>query len=233
MNSLSNYIYAEDLSPAPVDKSNIDKKLLKLLDKPGDENIAEVYDMINKGADVNATEPDTRTALMKAAFFGRVKAAKILIEKGALVNAIDQDGNTVLVISSINQFPPQLEVMRLLIDNGALINKTNDYGWTALMEAAKGQPPQMIKKFIEINRKDLVTASTKMVKLLLENGAKIDVQDENGLTALMMAVSNNHLETIKVLLKNGVDKSIKDKNNRTALIIAEQRGYKKAVELLK
>ena len=69
------------------------------------------------------------------------------------------------------------------------INEKNEEGWTALMIACRNS-----------NTK----SSVETVRLLLDRGAKIDMQDNNGWTALMMAAKNSHtdsnIETVRLLL---------------------------------
>ena len=52
--------------------------------------------LVEKGADVNATNKDGRTVLHSAADSGQLDVVKWLVEKGADVNATDKDGKTVL-----------------------------------------------------------------------------------------------------------------------------------------
>ena len=52
--------------------------------------------MLKAGADVNALEGTHSTALMYAAYFGRLEAADILIKQGADLNVRDQGGHTAL-----------------------------------------------------------------------------------------------------------------------------------------
>ena len=43
----------------------------------------------------------------------------------------------------------------------------------------------------------------EVVKLLLEHGAQVDLQEENGWSALMSASQNGHGEVVKLLLEHG------------------------------
>ena len=64
----------------------------------------------------------------------------------------------------------------------------------------------------------------KLVKLLIEKEANIDIQDINGNTPLITAVMYNNYKITKLLLKNGADKSISNKshNNVKAFCDNEQ-----------
>lgn len=87
------------------------------------------------------------------------------------------------------------------------------------------------------NSTPLIIASRRgyyeIVKLLLDNGANINLKNDLGVTALMSAARGDNVETIKLLLSHGAkvnDKSYQKK--RTALEYAVKRGNYKSVELL-
>ena len=69
-----------------------------------------------------------------------------------------------------------------------------------------------------------------MAKLLLENGAQVDLQKNEGWSALMSASQNGHREVAKLLLENGASVSLGDKS---ALSAALQCGQSEIGELLK
>ena len=54
-------------------------------------------------------------------------------------------------------------------------------------------------------------------RLLLEKGAAVDAQDENGVTPLMTACEEGHVEVARLLLEKGADRTLADKEGRTAL----------------
>lgn len=56
-----------------------------------------------------------------------------------------------------------------------------------------------------------------LVKTNLFRGAKLDVKDTAGRTALMLATINNHYEVVEVLLKAGADMAIRDYQRKTCL----------------
>jgi uncharacterized protein len=57
---------------------------------------------------------------------------------------------------------------------------------------------------------------TEEAKLLIEAGADIDFQNNDGSTALLTAAFFGRPEIVKLLLEKGADKSIKNKYNATA-----------------
>ncbi|KAF7914824.1 hypothetical protein EAE99_010525 [Botrytis elliptica] len=58
----------------------------------------------------------------------------------------------------------------------------------------------------------------------LKSSSYIDLADDHGLTALMLAVSRGYEPGVKMLLAAGVEKDLRDKNGRTALSWGAERG---------
>ena len=73
----------------------------------------------------------------------------------------------------------------------------------------------------------------KKVAELLKAGADIHAMDEDSLTALHIAVIENHLETVKILLEAGAGVNAKDWDGRTPQIYAKQEGYNRVASFLK
>jgi len=116
------------------------------------------------------------------------------------------------------------------------VNMQDKYGDTALMEAiisiAKHHPlyhyfgfkfdwnPLMIPQWVTI------------VKILLQKGANPDLQDNNGNTALNIAVINNLPVIVKILLKKGANIKLQNSCGCTALDIATIFNYTEIVQML-
>ena len=65
------------------------------------------------------------------------------------------------------------------------------------------------------------------VKLLLECGAAVNLQDSDGSTALMCASEHNHVDVVKLLLAHPeTDPNVCDSEGSTALSIAMAAGHK-------
>ena len=71
------------------------------------------------------------------------------------------------------------------------------------------------------------------MELLLKQGANANLQNEDGYTALLIAVSSGNKEIVQLLLENGADINIKNIDGKTAWSLAEERNYSKIVDLLK
>jgi len=112
--------------------------------------------------------------------------------------------------------------------------------WTPIPEP----PDEYIKsRFEEENKKIGLTLSSLMiasatckfriVKLLIEEGVKVNERDNAGYTALTWACREGHHHIADFLIKKGADVNNVDKNNETALMISKKFGRTKCVEILK
>lgn len=90
--------------------------------------------------------------------------------------------------------------------------------------------------YFDIDSNLLLAASegdTDKVESLLAFGADVDIKDDSGKTALMMAVEGGYIRTVKILLDKDIQINARDNDGWTALSIAEYRGHTKIIELLK
>jgi ankyrin repeat protein len=87
--------------------------------------------------------------------------------------------------------------------------------------------------FSPLQRACMIPDRKEIAQLLLENGAKVDQPDENGITPLMSASGWGFKDLIALLLEKGADISIKDKSGRSALDFAILKNRKEVIELLK
>ena len=72
----------------------------------------------------------------------------------------------------------------------------------------------------------------EIARLLIDFGADVNTQDEDGSTTLMIAVDNDDIEAIKFLLKFGVQIDLSDDDGSTELLIAAEGDNVEAIKLL-
>src|SRR5689334_104193 len=148
-----------------------------------------VRGLLQKGADVNAPQPDGMTALHWAAYKGDAEMAEMLLYGGAHADAVTRIGQyTPLHIASREG---NTAVAKLLVEKGANVNaKTTNSGATALHLAA-------------------AAGNAELISFLLDHNADVNArEDEWGQTPLIFAASLNRVDAIKVLMKRGADPSI-------------------------
>ena len=88
---------------------------------------AVLQELIDKHANVNATDEKGYTPLIIACYNNQYEAAKFLLQSGAYVNAQDHGGNTALMGGSFKGYP---DIAELLIKNGADLNMQHGNGGT-------------------------------------------------------------------------------------------------------
>eukprot|EP00964_Phaeocystis_antarctica_P025301 scaffold14209_cov66-Phaeocystis_antarctica.AAC.1 len=72
-----------------------------------------------------------------------------------------------------------------------------------------------------------------MVRMLLQRGASVNLQDTNGGTALMDAAGNGHTTTVQVLLDAKADASLQTAGGFTALSWAEEQKQTATAQMLR
>ena len=97
--------------------------------------------LLAAGADPNASAPVQKlsgevyqgTALCEAAGYGKLEAARLLLDGGADPDRADGNGVTPLMVAAGNGHP---EVLRLLLARGAALDTVDPgSGWTAFHDA--------------------------------------------------------------------------------------------------
>jgi hypothetical protein len=73
---------------------------------------------------------------------------------------------------------------------------------------------------------------TDLLKLTLQSGVDVDMQDGERETALMKAVGRNDIENIRILINHGANLEIRNKDLDTALILGAESGHLDAVNIL-
>jgi ankyrin repeat protein len=139
---------------------------------------------------------------------------KISLDPGATLNF--NRGTTPLMRAARTD---DVEVMRLLLDGGAdpSVTMATD-GSTVLMLAAgqglgapRGDGPRI--------RVPTIEGAVEAVRLLLDRGAKVNATNNNGATALHVAVNRGD-PLVKLLCERGADVNAKNKQGQTPLDLA-------------
>ena len=176
-------------------------------------NFDAVSCLVHNGADVNLfTSINKHTPLMSACQFHNMDAINVLLNKGADVNLQDRDGKSALHFACS-------DICYWLIQNLADVNICDNHNCTPLMQASS-------------------KSDVKKVAMLVENQAKVDLQDMNGNTALHHAMHNSYHsheytpEICCALLTAKVSIHLCNSQGWTPLLLASENCIKSAVEIL-
>jgi len=192
---------------------NADKTIVNHRDRLGSTPLmqAAVYSdarmltlVLDLGADVNLTNLDGATALMRAA--GDFEKVQLLLDRGAKIDAKSAMGRTPLLIAVA--YPGNTKTVELLLARGANIADQDSYRETCLTTASK-------------------RGDVEMVRLLIKAGADLTAGSR---PPLAWAAEEGDVETMACLLAHGADKMKPIVS--AALSSSASRGPIEAVQLL-
>lgn len=177
--------------------------------------------LISLGVNIEDVDNAGKTALMNACSYDCIETANILLDLGADVNTLDHDGSNTLMMASGCYCP---EFISRLIDLGLSVNDRNKLGMTALMFTSGNSRatisnsrliPFLIENGADIDAAVLDGDTTLMLaikdddvksaKLLIELGANLHLENNNGLSALQQArnAGNNYIaEMISAVIEH-------------------------------
>ena len=168
--------------------------------------------LIDRGADVNATDKYGWTSLMLAARKGHREIVQALLNRSGInIDAKNLKGLTALIFAILYG---KDDVAKVLVDHGADVNLAKNDGWTPLMSAA------------------LHGHMTIAQTLLSAPEIRIDAKSANGGTALMAAAFYGKADIAKVLIDHRADVNAADNKGWTPLMHAAQQGHRETVEAL-
>lgn len=191
--------------------------------------------LIDEGANVNMADKSGYTPLHLAVQEGHFSLVKLLIESGALasLNKLTSDNESPLYLAAENGYT---YIFSYLIDSGAQLDyaeKNNINGYTMLHAAVSkgkfdmvkhlldlgfdpnakdtdGQTPLMlIYGFLDTTSEDLI----KMINILVNGGAEVNVIDSRGVSPLLLAYYEGKKEVIEHLIKLGATGVIETKTD--------------------
>jgi ankyrin repeat protein len=211
-------LFSQATRPAQVPLAGAD-----LLESAKIGDLARARELLSSGAAVDAADRRGLTPLMWAAASGSMDLVRQLVESGAAVDRRANDGTTALMLASANGYT---EIVRALVLKGAdvaaaragvkarqLALERGHAGVVALLDQAEGLGARLLQAASEGH--DMV------VRQVLALGAPVNVTDERGTTALMIAARNGDLGMMQALLSRGADASARDSQGRTVFEWAE------------
>ncbi|WP_228993194.1 ankyrin repeat domain-containing protein [Streptomyces sp. DH8] len=134
------------------------------------------------------------------------------LRAGASAEASDEEGTTALYLASVQDLPG---TVRLLLAAGADPDRASgpEAGDLPLCGAACG-------------------GHTEVVRALLSAGARPDLREQFGFTALRWAVGLGHASTVEALLAGGADPLLPGPQGEAMLVLGAQRGSARTVRAL-
>ncbi|KAH0489651.1 hypothetical protein TgHK011_010069 [Trichoderma gracile] len=187
--------------------------------------------LIERHADVNATDTEGRTALLLAAENGMADVADFLIGHGADVSIATKDKRTALHMATKSK-----PITEKLLNHGADIHAKNIKGYTplylAVMDGIAEVAALLIDKGADVTTVaedgrtplHLAVRSKDITEKLLTYGADINAKDIEGYTPLYLAITEGTAKVAALLIDRGADVAIAEEDGRTPLHMALSRG---------
>jgi ankyrin repeat protein len=208
------------------------------------ENYENLFDLLIS-PDIYVRDKYGYTLLFYAIKANNPRILEKLIQKGLNVNGKNKKGETPLIFAINNN--SSVNIIKILLKYNANTNVVDFDGTTPVTMCIYDDKPEILELFLQhketdINKRDKKTMQItplmlacsenkeNIVKLLLEYGADVNLQDENGLTALIHSNNNNIIE---LLLKYGADVNLSTNNGKTVFDYAEEIKTQEGIEILK
>ncbi len=185
-----------------------------------------VKKLIAANADVNAKTSSALTALMSAAANGDTVTMMALLNAGANINDINNEGESSLFYAVRNG---HLEAVHMLLDNDADPNQQNTQ---AVSAPTAGYTPLM---HVADHAQDMTDANWEgLASLLLNKGARPNVRNRRGESALSIAQRRSDSSLEKILQNAGarMESAYTSLSEGAALIKAAGMGDVEKVETL-
>lgn len=213
---------------SPYYSEALDKRVPRYVENP-----VIVKALLDHGADSNTQDLLGTNVLMLAAMDGYDATVRLLLERGAsptrpsvghFTPMMFATGPCVETLIARGADPQEglepaigvgdVDALQTLLRHGVDVNARHD-SETPLMSAAM--------------------SSAACVRILLAHGAKTDLQDKEGMTALMYAIRGGveKPEAVQALLAAGADYKLKNREGNTALQIATLWRRTRSIALLR
>ena len=189
--------------------------------------------VINHGADVNVTNKNNITALMRACLEGNKDAIIMLLNAGADPNITDEDGNVCLHYAAQNECCT--EVLMAIIRHDVDVNATGKNNTTALMLVCGRGDKNAINVLLNAGADPNITddngnacfhylyyaaqhdCCTDVLQTIINHGADVNAINKLNNTTLMLACGKGNTDDINVLVNAGADTNISNVEGNTWL----------------
>ena len=193
--------------------------------------------LLENPALINTSTSHGVSPLMLSCFFNKPEATSVILEFSKELSLFEA--------ASVGKFD---EVAHQVYQNPDDINKFSDDGFTALGLACYFGKEEvaryLVLKGAEVNlpsqngfnvfplHSAVAGNFIGISKMLIENGAEVNVVQQSGLTPLHSAAQNGNIELIILLLEKGANVDIRMEGGKLAADLAEEKGYHEIAEIL-
>src|SRR6266571_3638309 len=179
--------------------------------------------LLDAGAEPEGANPDGQTALMLAIKTGETAIVEMLIKAGANVNTIEKFHKQTPLMWAAAAPRNAGEMVKLLLAKGADVKPRALFtDWPSQITSeprAQYRPVGGLTALLYAARDGCYDC----VEVLIGAGADVNVPTPEGVTALMLALDNDHNDVAKLVFDRGANPQLWDWWGRTPLYIAVDR----------
>ncbi|MDR0313748.1 MAG: ankyrin repeat domain-containing protein [Treponema sp.] len=192
---------------------------LQLISAAEKGDLETVKSLLKKGVYIHAQDKEGRCALVAAAYKNQLEIVDLLIAAGADVNMKDNTIQSAYLISTMEGYG-YIELLRKCLKAGADVHSTDSDNGTGLIRASDRGHVEIVKELLKtdirvnhVNRMGWTALfeaillgggderHTEIVRLLVDAGADVNLQDRDGVTPLAHARNRNFVNIVKILEK--------------------------------
>lgn len=213
-------------------------------------DLAKINQLLSKGADINAPEPESGdTPLLAAIDKDQWAAAELILRQKPNLTLEGKNGNSALYLA-VTKGDPALGIVDKLLEAGAPVDlgplQGNNAGATPLYIACATGANGCLAKLLQHGAsvtKQLANGATPMhsaaikgdaqtIKLLCKAGAQVDATDNDGKTPLLNTAITGNADVAAALLEQGAEVERCNKEGCTPLLKAVMSGHANVAKVL-
>ena len=194
--------------------------------------------------DVNQETVESCTALHRAVMHVEPDVVQVLIDAGADIDTKNNDGRSPLLSACAEG---TFDTVKMLVRAGAEVRATDDEGVTCLHYAARRGRTETVRYLVSLPEVDVnhgdadnhtalhravVNVEPDVVQVLIDAGADINTQNNEGRSPLLSACASRALDVVEMLVEAGAGVRAKSDDGETCLILAAYFGHTEIVRYL-
>jgi uncharacterized protein len=186
-------------------------------------DLDEASALLARGADPRAANQFGATPMGEAARFGHTELIRRLLAAGADPESPNAEGQTALMAVARTG---NIEAARLLLKAGARLDAREHWGGQTALAWAAAQGQAEMVRFLLSKGADPDTRGTvrEWRRRITAEGRPKDM-NRGGLTALLFAAREGHVDCIRALAQGGADLDLPDPDGTTPLVLALMNGH--------
>ncbi len=241
------FIITKDSYPREMIINSLNKLLypghaLSLVEATKRSKIDLVLEILEKGGDINAINPDGESALNTAQLIENTRLMEIYLNELRNINPDKYDLLELGIAYTKESFVEQigrinLDAIELFVQSGIQLNPDeDDYYYLPINDAVETGNIDIVELLIEygadINVREQISderpmlgiaadnESYELVALLVESGADINAVDNDNFSALMYAAMHGNIDITAYLVRKRADLNIKSYFGNSAILLA-------------